>query len=1478
MAHHHQAHHGKAAFEARGVKKLVTESTAPKRISHIQFGLLAGDEVQKMSEFQLSSTLLFSKQGREPAPGGAMDMRLGVSDKRSICETCKMTQVDCAGHFGFIKLELPCFHIGYFKHTLTILQCICKTCGNVLLDQKTKLDMLRKIRSPRLDALGRAAVFKKVVTKCKKAVKCTNPACGAYNGTVKKVIGAASLKLIHEKYKGRHADGTMEEFRADMHHALANVRDVAANISKCAEDLPALTVLDLFKRITDEDCELLWMTAGVGRPENLIVQNLLVPPVPIRPSVPMDSGGGSTEDDLTTKLHDIIGINECLRVELAQGATIPLIMEHYDILQLQVSMYINGDIPGMPKPPNYNKAIRGLCQRLKGKAGRFRGNLSGKRVDFSARTVISPDPNLRVDQVGVPEHVAKTMTYPERVTAHNELKLKQLIMNGKDRHPGANTVRPAGDGGLPKTILPTNRTKLCNELRIGDIVERHMEDGDVVLFNRQPSLHRMSIMAHRAKIMPWRTFRFNECVCNPYNADFDGDEMNMHLPQTEEARAEAATLMAVVNNLVTPKNGEPLVAATQDFLTASYLITQNEIFFDKEEFCEIATYMGDAGERIDMPIPAIVAPVALWTGKQAKCCDVCKQVMSLLVRPQRDSPVLVNFETKEKNYTTGLNFCEKDGYVHFRNSEMLSGTMAKRTLGDGSKSGLFYTLIREHGPHEAARCMNRLAKLCARYLGGHRGFSIGIDDVTPSPALVKLKADLLRKGYTEADIQIKEYRKGQLELKAGCNAEQSLESSLNGVLGELRRTAGDMAMKELPWVNSPRIMAECGSKGSPLNISQMIACVGQQSVGGKRIENGFVKRTLPHFVTSSLYPAAKGFVANSFYSGLTATEFFFHTMGGREGLVDTAVKTAETGYMARRLMKALEDLSMQYDATVRNSEGAVVQFVYGDDGLSPQCMECTVKLKLSKWDEAVDVGRPVEFGKLLTHVKAIEPCPSERALEPAEIKKRAAAAIHRPAFQQILPTGSRLHEEVKAFFQGVADDSAASDGAKAEAEVLLRNTARLTSSQMESMLSHALDKYCMARVEPGEAVGAIGAQSISEPGTQMTLKTFHFAGVASMNVTLGVPRLKEIINASKAISTPIITAKLVKDNSKVSARMVKAKVEKTMLGEVAEYIKEVYANDRSYIAIKLDLGAIRKLHLEIDSSSVRQCILKGYFGENRPAVLRLLAESHVQLKHGQPDKALKKVLPSVIVQGIPSISRAVICCEEDRSAGEKYHLLVEGYGLAAVMGAAGIEGTRTKSNHIIEMEKTLGIEAARRTITEEISYIMSAYGISVDRRHLLLLSDVMSFKGEVLGITRFGVSKMRESVLMLASFEKTTDHLFDAAVHARRDAIVGVSECIIMGIPIPLGTGLFKLLRADPDPPELPKPSCCWLQAYSDLNRVQHTCAVQCTRQGLQKVLAIHLLAPKKVRYKPSKCEGDADTSERLPGFRRCIAEQQTNP
>ncbi|RHY52607.1 hypothetical protein DYB30_006194 [Aphanomyces astaci] len=382
--------------------------------------------------------------------------------------------------------------------------------------------------------------------------------------------------------------------------------------------------------------------------------------------------------------------------------------------------------------------------------------------------------------------------------------------------------------------------------------------------------------------------------------------------------------------------------------------------------------------------------------------------------------------------------------------------------------------------------------------------------------------------------------------------------------------------------------------------------------------------------------------------------------------------------------------------------------------------------------------------------------------------------------------------------------------------LLVHNVCRLTKAQCETLLRLSLTKYHRAMMEPGEAVGAIGAQSISEPGTQMTLKTFHFAGVASMNVTLGVPRLKEIINAGKNISTPIITAALVCADDERSARIVKGRIEKTTLGEVAVHIKQVFARDQAYLSVKLDMAAIDALQLTIDARTVRHAIL-GAVGMPPRSIIKLLKEPHVLLNARRPDKlrilapakyksatdsrssmyfamqSLKAALPSVIVQGIPTVNRAVINYEEGKD--KKLHLLVEGYGLSDVMGIPGVDGLHTTSNHIIEVEKTLGIEAARFLIASEVSYIMSAYGIGIDRRHLMLLSDIMTFKGEVLGITRFGIAKMKESVLMLASFEKTTDHLFDAAVHSRTDAIVGVSECIIMGIPIAVGTGIFKLLR-----------------------------------------------------------------------------------
>lgn len=279
-----------------------------------------------------------------------------------------------------------------------------------------------------------------------------------------------------------------------------------------------------------------------------------------------------------------------------------------------------------------------------------------------------------IHQVGVPDRVAKILTYPEKVNPANLQKMKQLVRNGIDKHPGANYVQQKGS--VKKYLAYGNRDKIAQELKCGDIVERHMIDGDIVLFNRQPSLHKMSIMCHQARIQPQRTFRFNECVCTPYNADFDGDEMNLHLPQTEEARAEALVLMGNKSNLVTPKNGELLIAATQDFITGGYLMTQKDEFLNREQAMQLAACLlagPDSNIDIDMPRPAIMKPRKLWTGKQVRAillvcrrpslvnnCNFILKIFSLIFRPNAQCPVKANLQTKGKNYTSDQDMCVRD--------------------------------------------------------------------------------------------------------------------------------------------------------------------------------------------------------------------------------------------------------------------------------------------------------------------------------------------------------------------------------------------------------------------------------------------------------------------------------------------------------------------------------------------------------------------------------------------------------------------------------------------------------------------------------------------------------------------------------------------------------------------------------------------------------------------------------------------------
>jgi DNA-directed RNA polymerase III subunit RPC1 len=947
-------------FDAYGKAQVVDDT--PMCVGALDFGVMPQEEIQKQAQIEVSDRNLYNLDpARTPTAFGPLDRRLGTSSKTSTCSTCYSDQRSCNGHWGFVRLEAPCFHIGYLSFTIDILNQICKSCSRILLSEKPRKDFIKSLRRPNVDSFQKKAYLRKIQAECKKVRRC--PTCDASNGPVRKVPGHA-CKLVHLKFeaylkstaKSKKPPPDKILFDHSLQEYLKTNPENARHIKRAVDDLPAIKVHRLFCNIPTEDCELLGIDLNKGRPESYLWTYLPVPPSNIRPSVPGDQG--TTEDELTTKLSEIIDLNTLLKGVIERSEHISFQMDYYEKLQDHIAMYINSHAPGLNKS-EYGKAIRSFCSRLKGKQGRFRGNLSGKRVNFSGRTVISPDPNLSVEEVGIPVHVAKILSYPETVTKHNIEILQEMILRGSEQWPGANGVRKRDGWNVAIRVISGlgHLQKVAANLQLGDVVNRHLINGDIVLFNRQPSLHKLSILCHRVRVHSGRTFRFNESVCNPYNADFDGDEMNIHVPQSEEARAEAIELMGVKHNLVTPKNGAPIIAPIQDFITAAYLLSNKDKFFTKAQFSQIMGWMFDATGFEDpdtgeyqgyaLPPPTIWKPNYLWTGKQ---------IFNVLMRPSKKCKVLVNLEAKLPEFQPipgqPPEMSPTDSYLVVRNSEIMCGVLDKSAIGHGKKTSVFFVMLRDFGEDYAVQGMNRMAKLASRWLA-QQGFSIGVGDVYPGKTLEEKKTVLIDKAYAQTEIFIEQYRLNQLPRLPGCTEVQTLETKISKILSDVRNDAGAVCFEELSRHNAAVIMAKSGAKGSMINVSQMTAGVGQQMISQKRVENGFQDRTLPHFPKGSLEPRSKGFVSNSFFSGLTPTEFIFHAMSGREGLVDTAVKTAETGYMSRRLIKSLEDAFVVYDNTVRNSSGNVIQFSFGDDFLDPTQLEGD--------------KQPVNFGRTFSH-------------------------------------------------------------------------------------------------------------------------------------------------------------------------------------------------------------------------------------------------------------------------------------------------------------------------------------------------------------------------------------------------------------------------------------------------------------------------------------------------------------------------------
>ena len=821
------------------------------------------------------------------------------------------------------------------------------------------------------------------------------------------------------------------------------------------------------------------------------------------------------EDDLTYKLSDIIRTRKNLKKKQAARASQSDILAHGSMLQLYLSSYHdNRSVGHQHILQRMGKQQKGLRQRIKGKEGRIRGSLMGKRDDFTARTVITPDPNISVNEVGIPLSIAMNLTYPEKVNRFNIYDLKERILRGPLKRDGANYVVLKDGQKLDlKKVDPSKIT-----LDTGMQVERHITNGDIVLLNRQPSLHKYSIQAHTARIMLGSTFRLNLTCTSPYNADFDGDEMNLHVDRTEETRTEAKLIMGVQNNFVTPQSNRPVMGIVQDSLLSAYYLTLRDSFLTREQVMQLLAFAESWNGVI--PAPCVVKPKTLWTGKQVfstllgslnlerysgfhpieeDCSHDIDKItdQEALERLQtfgisETQPTIVNpKETLRFMETQRHVMTPSDTRVLIRDGELLSGILCKKTLGTAPGS-LIHVIALDDGPESILRFVNDVQRITGEYMF-MLGVSIGIDDM------------LVPENNDEVVSKIVETLENEMEAvrREGISHDE-FELRVNKMLNDARTKASEDTMKSMSSYCSFKGMIWSGAKGSVVNPAQVKRIIGQNNVEGHRIPHSFEGRSLPHFCKGDYSPAANGFIENNYMKGLTPQETFHHATAGREGIIDTACKTSDIGYIQRRLCKAMEDLRIHYDGTVRNSLGDVVQFAYGEDGFDATFQEwqkiSIIGLKQDvleqryKWPDELLSQHEIlqrEWNRLRkdrdANVRNTEmPLPVNIARILDNIPKGMAGQLMLP--HEVAREVFQLQVELWTFMPSSAEKWDSPFAAMVRtylASKQLCTKIKVTQDSWKWIRDRICKFFRRSIISPGEAVGTLSGQSIGEPATQM---------------------------------------------------------------------------------------------------------------------------------------------------------------------------------------------------------------------------------------------------------------------------------------------------------------------------------------------------------------------------------------------------------
>ncbi len=839
-----------------------------KKIHSIEFGLLSPEQIRKMSAIEIKSPETYDKDGY-PMEGGLMDPHLGVINPSLRCKTCGQRMKQCPGHFGSLELVRPVIHPKFSPKLEELLHATCKECGRIALKDETLAEYKGAI-----ERLGKEEAVKLLVKKTKTKRKC--PHCGA-----------SRLEILLDKPTNFYLD---------------------------KDRLYPSQIREWIEKIPEEDLKLLSYDLQRLRPEWFILTTLQVPPITIRPSITLESGIKS-EDDLTHKLVDVIRINLRLKDNIDAGAPQLIIEDLWDLLQYHITTYFDNDTAGVPPAKHRSgRSLRTLVQRLKGKKGRFRYNLTGKRVNYAARSTIIPDPYLSINQVGVPELIANALTIPEFVTQWNVEEMKKLIKKGDS------VVYVTKPNGLRKKVTELNKKEIVDELEIGSKIERTLQNGDIVLFNRQPSLHRLSMLAHEVKIMPGKAIRMNPLVCKPYNADFDGDEMNLHVPQTQEGISEARELMYVENQIISPRNGQPVISGQEDDLTGLFVLTMEQTEFTAEETMSVLYRMGIT----ELPEPDRGKK---YSGKLLFSLALPK---GLTVSYSNNMAKLLKNNKIPHEGNEGL---FKDAEVNIVDGKLVQGTI-------DSATPFVEAIVRNYPPHMLEEFYSRMSRVTHDLLT-MKGLTIGVFEFENTEEIEEIRVQAIQEELKEGEELAQRFADGTLEPIPGRTMEESFEllmvrlgmktkTKVQARLAEkrIKATLGN----QRPTLDAMTVIL-AGAKGSMLNISNLSGIYGQVFVRTGRPKKGFNNRLITLHEKGDIGPVAGGFIQSNFMRGMSPREYFIHSMGGRQGEVDTGVATKVSGYLYRRLANSLKDLHVSNDETVRTANKDIVQFRYGEDGV-----------------------------------------------------------------------------------------------------------------------------------------------------------------------------------------------------------------------------------------------------------------------------------------------------------------------------------------------------------------------------------------------------------------------------------------------------------------------------------------------------------------------------------------------------------------